>query len=186
MSHICVHSNHVINREASLDASGISQSPTASSSSISSQSEQSRSLSLSQGHSGVINRHVNPVQDLFRHRSRSDHYGSPDGELLGVVSPLGPVRTLTLHSRLSTEGSSIDPWEGISRRSSQSSDPSSWSASDDLLSNSGTFSLPKDEESEIGSIRLPSAHESNQDLQLSSPHHKLVCTFYLFLNCSLS
>ncbi|KAG1355025.1 U-box domain-containing protein 33 [Cocos nucifera] len=158
----------ICTREASLDASGLSQSPTASSSSISGQSEQLRSLSLCQGQSGLINRHMNPVP-----RSRSNNYGSPDGELLAVASPLGPVRTLTLHSRLSTEGSSIDPWEGISRRNSQSSDPSSWSASDELLSNSGSFSLPKDEESEIGSVRLPSVHESDQILQFSTPHHEL-------------
>ncbi|XP_020084541.1 U-box domain-containing protein 33-like isoform X2 [Ananas comosus] len=65
-----------------------------------------------------------------------------------------------------------DPWDDVLPRRPQSSEAASWSASDDIASNSGSSSLARDEQSEVGSVLLPSVHESDsEENQYSSPRH---------------
>ncbi|XP_008778858.2 U-box domain-containing protein 33-like isoform X1 [Phoenix dactylifera] len=157
--------NLIYMRDADQDGSGMVQSPTASSSSMSSQSEQLRSESLPQGQSELWNLLANPRHEDFRHRSRSVDFNSHGGAM----------STALPHEGLTSPGSSkpsvTDPWEGITR-SLQCSDRSLCSVSEEGLSSVGLTPALKDEGREEGSLSLPSVYES-EDLQFSSLHHGL-------------
>ncbi|KAG1359598.1 U-box domain-containing protein 33 [Cocos nucifera] len=72
----------------------------------------------------------------------------------------------------SSKGSVTDPWEFITR-SLQSLDCSLGSVSEGGLSSVNLTPALKDGGREEGSLSLPSFHESEEDLQLSSLHHGL-------------
>ncbi|MQL84193.1 hypothetical protein Taro_016695, partial [Colocasia esculenta] len=115
---------------------------------------------------------VNPIslpQEAFRHnRSWSDTYDSHAHrrETIGGLPREDPIRTVP-QSLVNTEGNNIDVWEGISRKSSLSSDQSSLSPSDETNSFISA-SVPRYEDSENGSVMLPSLHESEEHFQVSS------------------
>uniref|UniRef100_A0A1D1XQJ3 RING-type E3 ubiquitin transferase n=1 Tax=Anthurium amnicola TaxID=1678845 RepID=A0A1D1XQJ3_9ARAE len=103
-------------------------------------------------------------------RSESGHYDSRGKEITVGLSRVDPIRLSPLSS-FSTERTEIDGWEGISHRSSQSSDHSSCSASEEancLVSPS----VLRYEDSENGSVMLPSLQESEEDFQFLYPQDK--------------
>ncbi|OAY75725.1 U-box domain-containing protein 33 [Ananas comosus] len=156
--------NLIYTKEAGFDAPGIAPSPFSSSSSMSSLSDRLRSLTLPQGQGStpLSSSQGSIRQDYFTQRSRNDTLAA----LPAGLHPRGPDQ-VTLDRRLSTN-SSIDPWEGISRRTSRTSS----STSDEVVSNLGPVQLAREEESEVGSVVLPSVHESEED-HFSSPRHEL-------------
>ncbi|XP_072988878.1 U-box domain-containing protein 33-like isoform X1 [Typha latifolia] len=151
--------NLICTREGSMISYGIASSPATSLSSTSSLSDQMKSLSLPPWRTSLLNfNEEGPNQDKFRNRSISSISGCQGG---------GSAQTTV--DRLSKEGRFVDPWDHISV-SSNSSGRASSSANDDVFSNSGSSSVPKDE----NELPLPSVHESDEDIQFASPRHELV------------
>lgn len=138
---------------------------------MSSLSDRLRSLTLPQGQGStpLSSSQGSIRQDYFTQRSRNDTLAA----LPAGLHPRGPDQ-VTLDSRLSTN-SSIDPWEGISRRTSRTSS----STSDEVVRSLGPVQLAREEESEVGSVVLPSVHESEED-HFSSPRHELVGVIFFF------
>ncbi|XP_072955890.1 U-box domain-containing protein 33-like [Typha angustifolia] len=159
--------NLICIREGSMISYGITSSPAASLTSTSNLSDQSRSLSLPPRHADLLNfSERGPSQD-FTHRSKSSISGSQGGGTLAGQLQAGSGQTTPV-DRISTEGRFLDPWLHISGGSYQSEQASS-SANDDVLSNSGSFSVPKDETELV----LPLMQQSDEETQFASPRHEL-------------
>ncbi|KAJ6840817.1 U-box domain-containing protein 33-like isoform X1 [Iris pallida] len=159
----------ICTRDAVLDASWMASPSTSIASSTSIQSEQLRSISLPQEQVEPM-RHTCPIPDLYR--SRSDNLVFIGGGT--VANSPTPVRTLASQSRFSSEGApTIDPWDGISSRTTPSSNHSVSSASDDIRSNSDFLSLYRDGERSERSTIPPLVEESDDDVHFSSPPKEL-------------
>ncbi|KAJ0966667.1 hypothetical protein J5N97_023584 [Dioscorea zingiberensis] len=151
--------NLICTRDGDLDGYGAQQPATASPSSLSCQSEDLRSRSLPV-RAEAFSWLSNPLQELFNYKSCSNSFGS-QGD-----------RTLNPMTRISSQGSAVDLWDEVPsgpQGSSESTSP----MTEETPSNSGQLSIPKDEESEVDSVILPSVHESDEDVPFVSPQHAL-------------
>ncbi|XP_064955312.1 U-box domain-containing protein 33-like [Musa acuminata AAA Group] len=142
--------NLICTRDASLDGPIITQSPTGTPNSISSQSEMQRSRLLlyeAQGKRVNVSSLTPMMQDLFSQRSRSTNF-TPCPELTMSASPAEGLVESSISG--SIEGSVIDPWDDISRGS-------------EFAEASGRMTSlpvkPQDVDKEDGSLVLPSGED---------------------------
>ncbi|KAM0942055.1 putative protein kinase RLK-Pelle-RLCK-IXb family [Dioscorea sansibarensis] len=150
--------NLICTRDADQDGYGAQQPPTASPSSSTGHSEDMRSKSLP-GHAEASSWLPNTVLELFKNKSASNSFDSPgDG-------------TLNPRKQFSSQGSAVDLWDELPQTSEASCHTPM--SEEIIISNSGPLVVPKDEESEIGSVTLLSLHESDEDAHFSSPRHEL-------------
>ncbi|KAH7669528.1 Adenine nucleotide alpha hydrolases-like protein [Dioscorea alata] len=150
--------NLICTRDADLDGYGTQQPAMVSPSSSSGHSEDLRSKSLP-GHTEASNWLPNIALELFKNKSASNRFESPGD------------RTLNPKRRLSSQGSAVDLWDEVPQTPQAPSH--SPMTEEILISNSGPLPIPNDEESEVGSVTLPSLHESDEDAHFSSPQHEL-------------
>lgn len=150
--------NLICTRDADLDGYGTQQPAMVSPSSSSGHSEDLRSKSLP-GHTEASNWLPNIALELFKNKSVSNIFES-SGD-----------KTLNPRRRLSSQGSVVDLWDELPQ--TPQAPCHSPMTEEIIISNSGPLPISKDEESEVGSVTLPSLHESDEDAHFSSPQHEL-------------
>ncbi|KAI0528685.1 hypothetical protein KFK09_001227 [Dendrobium nobile] len=160
--------NFICTRKTDI-SSGLSDSPE-SIPSLAIQSEQLAITSEGMGETSKFN--AQRIKNFFRHSSSSTISGLHGGggtmlnlSILSSSKSLFNGREHILNRSYS--GNSLDK---LSKRSLQTEYSSSCSGDDEVLSKSDFLSLPKAEES---SVFFPSLHESDKDLNFSSPHNEL-------------
>ncbi|XP_074559055.1 U-box domain-containing protein 33-like [Curcuma longa] len=172
----------IYTRESTLHGSWMAQSSMYSQSSMARSSEQSRVPSLSPRQSSIASlneqsrapnvfmrqteslssSYMSTTEDFSRQTSFSS-YGDRN------VAELPPTLLVRIPHSRSIGGSSIDPWEGITR-SSHTSGRSSVNYEEIT---SATPSVANYEESEAGSVVLPSLNKPDKELPFSPPNHDL-------------
>ncbi|THU58421.1 hypothetical protein C4D60_Mb03t14080 [Musa balbisiana] len=156
--------NLICTRDASLDGPIITQSPTGSLNSISSQSEMQRSRLLlheAQGKRVNVSSLTPMTQDLFSQRSRSANFTLCPELTMSALPDEGLVESSISGS---IEGSVIDPWDDISRGS-------------EFVEASGRMTSlpvkPQDVAKEDGSLVLPSVRKPEGEHLFQFPQHDL-------------
>ncbi|PKA48043.1 U-box domain-containing protein 33 [Apostasia shenzhenica] len=167
--------NLICTRETSLSL-GLSSSPSgtpssmSSSFSMSSQSEQLRSRSSTEGKMTTFRN----MQNLFWRRSSSETSSLQGSKTMSVLPHTSSsVKTSTPLSRLSLEESIVDePWDELPKRSNL---PISYplSENEEMLSNSDFHSLTREEESDTSSAILNAVNEPDEELNFSSSRYEM-------------
>lgn len=181
---------HILHRESTSHASWMAESPMYNQTSMARSSEQYRVPSLSSRRSSIdglneqsrapnvfirqtesFNSYMSATEDFSRQTSFSS-YGNRN------VMELPPTSLVRIPHSRSIGGSSIDPWEGITRSSHTSGQSS---VNYEEITNA-TPSVANYEESEAGSVFSPSLNKHNKDLPFSPPNHDLVSHMTIFGN----